>query len=257
MSSSPSQSTLPTLPKSDFDANHLEEEHVHKVYNNIAHNFSDTRHKPWPRVVEFLRSFPSGSLILDIGCGNGKYMNIRHDLMMIGCDRSEGLLKICRDRHFQVFLSDCMKIPVPTNMFDGAICIAVLHHISTENRRLLALKEFVRLLKPGGQALITVWAKEQEVENKKSTYITKNAKSCPIHQKHEQTDELIIHTPRTEFQRSDCLVPWSKPDEKLLRYYHVFVQNELEHILNHISEVKILNSYNDDGNWCIIFMKIV
>jgi len=25
-----------------------------------------------------------------------------------------------------------MNIPVPTNMFDGAICIAVLHHISTE-----------------------------------------------------------------------------------------------------------------------------
>ncbi|CAF1313600.1 unnamed protein product [Adineta ricciae] len=217
----------------------------------------DTRHKPWPRVVDFLRLFPSGSLILDVGCGNGKYMNIRDDFMMIGCDRSEGLLKICRDRGYQVFLSDCMKIPVPTNMFDGAICIAVLHHISTENRRLAALREIVRLLKPGGQALVTVWAKEQEVENKKSTYITKNAKPpCPIHSTHEETKELSIHTPRTEFQRSDCLVPWTKPNEKLLRYYHVFVRHELERTLTHIPEAKIVNSYNDDGNWCIIFMKI-
>ncbi|CAF1288007.1 unnamed protein product, partial [Adineta steineri] len=99
-SSPPHQSTLPTIPKSDLDACQLEQEHVHKVYNNIAHNFSDTRHKPWPRVVEFLRSFPSHSFILDVGCGNGKYMNTRNDLMMIGCDRSEGLLSICRDRQY-------------------------------------------------------------------------------------------------------------------------------------------------------------
>ncbi len=120
----------------------------------------------------------------------------------------------------------------------------------------MVLKEIVRLLKPGGKALVTVWAKEQEIENKKSTYITKTTKTCSVHTKHENTDELIIHTPRTEFQQADCLVPWSKPNEKFLRYYHVFVKNELEHLLSHIKQVKILNSYNDDGNWCVIFMKI-
>lgn len=118
------------------------------------------------------------------------------------------------------------------------------------------MKEIVRLLKPGGQGLVTVWAKEQQIENKKSTYITKNAKTCPIHQQSEQKDELIVHTPRTEFQRADCLVPWTKPTEKLLRYYHVFVRNELEHILSYMPQVKILNSYNDDGNWCVIFLKM-
>lgn len=75
--------TTTTLPKSNSDACQLEQEHVHRVYNEIAHNFSDTRHKPWPRVVDFLNTFQSGSLILDIGCGNGKYMNTRSDLMMV------------------------------------------------------------------------------------------------------------------------------------------------------------------------------
>lgn len=120
---------------------------------------------------------------------------------------------------------------------------------------MLALKEIIRLLKPGGQALVTVWAKEQELENKKSTYIAKTAKPCPVHDESTPTNELIIHTPRTEFQRPDCLVPWTKPTEKLLRYYHVFVKNELEHILSHVPQAKVLSSYNDDGNWCIIFMK--
>jgi len=106
--------------------------------------------------------------------------------------------------------------------------------------------------------LITVWAKEQEVENKKSTYISKHVKSSntsSIEMNNETTDEIIIHTPRTEFQRSDCLVPWLKPTEKYLRYYHVFVKNELENLLKPISNIKIIDSYNDDGNWCVIFQK--
>ena len=112
-------------------------------------------------------------------------------------------------------------------------------------------------LKPSGRAFITVWSKEQEIENQKSTYITKNTPHCSINRTIKTiTNELIIHTPRTNFQQADCFVPWNKSTEKLLRYYHVFVKDELEHILSHISQVKILRSYNDDGNWCITFMKI-
>ncbi len=82
-SSSSSESTLPTLPKSESDACQLEQEHVHNVYNEIAHTFSDSRYRPWPHVAEFLHTFSSGSFVLDIGCGNGKYLNVRNDLMMV------------------------------------------------------------------------------------------------------------------------------------------------------------------------------
>lgn len=140
------------------------------VYDEIADNFSHTRHKPWPQVVEFLRSFPSSSLIFDVGCGNGKYLNSREDLLMvrrerkselfwfvwifrftsrkqIGADRSQSLLNICRQRNFQVFLSDCLKIPVRNDFFDGIICIAVIHHLSTEVRReeIVSTKSFRRI----------------------------------------------------------------------------------------------------------------
>ena len=92
--------TVTTVPKSESEADRLEREHVHQVssppvphpsmicffvqvYNQIAHNFSDTRHTPWPRVVDFLRTFSPGSFVLDVGCGNGKYMNTRNDLVMV------------------------------------------------------------------------------------------------------------------------------------------------------------------------------
>ena len=45
----------------------MERDHVHSVYSQIAPHFSDTRYKPWPRVEEFLRSQPPGSLIADVG----------------------------------------------------------------------------------------------------------------------------------------------------------------------------------------------
>lgn len=49
-------------------------ENVHKVYNEIAGHFSETRHSPWPQVTEFIQQFPVGSILVDVGCGNGKYL---------------------------------------------------------------------------------------------------------------------------------------------------------------------------------------
>ena len=83
MSTTPSNSILLKLPKSESDAYRLEEEHVHKVYNKIAHTFSDSRYRPWPNVAKFLQTLSSGSFVLDVGCGNGKYMSLRNDLIMV------------------------------------------------------------------------------------------------------------------------------------------------------------------------------
>lgn len=49
-------------------------ENVHKVYDEIAGHFSETRHSPWPQVTDFIETFPIGSILVDIGCGNGKYL---------------------------------------------------------------------------------------------------------------------------------------------------------------------------------------
>ncbi|OMO85742.1 Methyltransferase type 11 [Corchorus capsularis] len=54
------------------------------------------------------------------------------------------------------------EIEKKTNFGDAAISIAVLHHLSTENRRKKAIEELVRVVKKGGLVLITVWAVEQE-----------------------------------------------------------------------------------------------
>lgn len=76
------KATPPSLPESSKEAWQLEREHVHRVYDLIARHFSSTRHSPWPRIVEFLKALPSGSIVADIGCGNGKYLGINKELYM-------------------------------------------------------------------------------------------------------------------------------------------------------------------------------
>ncbi|XP_061339541.1 LOW QUALITY PROTEIN: tRNA (carboxymethyluridine(34)-5-O)-methyltransferase [Gastrolobium bilobum] len=140
----------------------IEKKYVHHVYDAIAPHFSSTRFAKWPKVATFLSSLPSGSLVLDAGCGNGKYLGLNRDCFFIGCDISPSLIKICADRGHEVMVADAVNLPYKTGFGDAAISIAVLHHLSTENRRRKAIEELVRIVKKGGLVLITVWAVEQE-----------------------------------------------------------------------------------------------
>ena len=71
------------MPLNDEDASKFESSYVHQVYNQIADHFSNTRHSAWPGVVEFIQSLNKDSLMLDVGCGNGKYLNIRNDIFSV------------------------------------------------------------------------------------------------------------------------------------------------------------------------------
>lgn len=72
-------------------------------------------------------------------------------------------------RH-EAVVSDALDLPHPTSRFDFAISIAVIHHFSSEERRVAAIKNIIAMLKPdngnqgesGGRGLIYVWALEQK-----------------------------------------------------------------------------------------------
>ena len=40
---------------------------------------------------EFLETLALGAVVADVGCGNGKYFRVRHDVAVLGSDRSPGL----------------------------------------------------------------------------------------------------------------------------------------------------------------------
>jgi alkylated DNA repair protein alkB family protein 8 len=140
----------------------IEKKYVHRVYDAIAPHFSATRFAKWPKVAGFLDSLKPGSVVLDAGCGNGKYLGFNPGCFYLGCDISPPLIEICAGRGHEVFVADAVNMPYRENVGDAAISIAVLHHLSTEERRRKAIEELVRVVKRGGLVLITVWAVEQE-----------------------------------------------------------------------------------------------
>lgn len=55
------------VPQLSNHGTNFEQQHVQYVYDEIAASMNDTQHKAWPNVKRFLKKFPPGSLIADIG----------------------------------------------------------------------------------------------------------------------------------------------------------------------------------------------
>ncbi|CAK1544752.1 unnamed protein product [Leptosia nina] len=251
---------------SDDLASHLEELHVHQVYEQIAGHFSTTRHKRWPRVDEFLHSVSPGAVLLDLGAGNGKNILNRNDILQIAGERSSGLLLECAGHTQSIPGAQCVRLdllhtPLRDECADAIICIAVIHHLSSAARRRQAVSTISRLLRPGGRALITVWAKDQS----KSNYLAQNKEN---HDTNLVTMvgglNLPVHENRTQFRHSDLLVPWKlrkvedkkplKTSDTFLRYYHVFEEGELVQLCE-MPHLEIESSFYEEGNWCVVCKK--
>ncbi|KAK9867667.1 hypothetical protein WJX84_002914 [Apatococcus fuscideae] len=154
----------------------LEGTFVTSMYDAIAPHFSATRFAVWPRVKSFIESLPAGTIVADVGCGNGKYFGVRHDIMVLGSDCSIGLAKVAARRldpphasqaarvslRADVALADGFRLPMRDAACDAVLCIAVLHHISNVPRRLAMLRQLLRVMRPGGRAYVSVWATLQE-----------------------------------------------------------------------------------------------
>ena len=263
-----------------------------QVYDAIAGHFSATRFSVWPRVREFIESLRAGALVADAGCGNGKYFGVRRDIFVSGSDRSPGLAAVAARRLrpagasapvplADVAVADAMRLPYRPGSCDAALCIAVLHHISTPARRVALLEQLAAALAPGGRALVTVWATEQGD-------MKKVAKWQPLE---AHTAESIgagaggggvgasgREKPASSFASgssgsNDYLVPWHLPLHRadaaaaarkapavdamksalvFQRYYHLFGPGELEGLVAQVEGCTVAEAFYDKDNWCVV-----
>jgi len=101
--------------------------------------------------------------VLDFGCGVGRWVN---DLPKpyIGLDLLEEHLDVCRGRwttEDTQFRSSTDLASIPTHSVGSIFTCTVLQHIVRRGERRKVLKEFARIVKPGGVILITEWAQGQ------------------------------------------------------------------------------------------------
>jgi ubiquinone/menaquinone biosynthesis C-methylase UbiE len=101
------------------------------------------------------------SIILDLGCGDGKYSNIiatkKESAYVIGVDFSLPALKLAQKRvasdarqRVDFILCDCEYLPFRPKTFDVAVIIDLLHHLNGLN----VLWEIRGLMKKGGRCVI-------------------------------------------------------------------------------------------------------
>jgi len=178
---------------------------VKDTFNQIAPSWYNFRH--WSifrnELEELAQRWQSGKL-LNLGCAHGPdFLPFKEGFELYGLDFSAEMLKFAR-RYSQKFnftvnltLADVNHLPYSDETFDWVISLATYHHVRYREERQSALMELRRVLKPGGEAFITVWNRWQ---------------------------------PRFWFKGKEVLVPWRMKKKTLHRYYYLFSYLELERL---------------------------
>ena len=206
--------------------NSLERESVYETYQKIGEHFSNTRHYIWPNTRTFVDSIPKDSLVADIGCGNGRNM-YRNDLKWKGMDFCDNFVESCKEKGQDVILGNILDIPFEDNTFDYTICIAVVHHLSTEERRRKAVQELVRITKPKGKILIQVWGFNEE--------------------KYDTQEAMVEWNLQKKYNNE-------KKNIKINRYYHLFIEDELDKLVP--LDAAIIDRYSEYNNWVVVLEKL-
>jgi ubiquinone/menaquinone biosynthesis C-methylase UbiE len=121
-----------------------------------------------PMADEIIRLIKPGNtdLVLDVASGTGEPgLTIAAMLKggkVVAVDLAEGMLEVAREnatsrgiKNFEIVACDVCELPFPDNSFDAISCRMGFMFFPD---MLLATKEMVRVLKPGGRIAATVWS---------------------------------------------------------------------------------------------------
>jgi ubiquinone/menaquinone biosynthesis C-methylase UbiE len=107
-----------------------------------------------------IANIPSGDSILDAGAGELQYKRFCSHLdytsqdfgQYDGLGNAEGFQTKNWDNSKLDIISDIVDIPVKDSVFDSILCVEVFEHIPEPAK---AVKEFSRIIKPGGTLILT------------------------------------------------------------------------------------------------------
>ncbi len=176
------------------------------TYNLIASSRYNYRHHSrfQTELEQLAQRWRHGNL-LNVGCAHGPdFPPFKESFELHGVDFSHEMLKLAQNYaekyQFKVDLqeADARQLPYADGFFDFAIAIAVYHHIEDKDGRTQALKELYRVLKPGGEAFITIWNRWQ---------------------------------PRHWFKKKSFMRPWKSKAKTLYRFYYLFTYYEFEKLI--------------------------
>jgi len=214
-------------------------------YEDIAESFNETRKKPMkPMVLEIVESLNilPDKKILDLGCGNGRFLEILgDDKNYLGVDNSKNLINFAREKYgdkFQVL--DILKLDeLKESGFDFVFSWAVFHHIPGNKLRLDFLNKVYDKMNDGATLVISVWKLRKK----------KNFFSLALKSFLKNLFEFRF------LDWGDLVFNWGKRKNGIrLRYYHAFSKKEFKNIFKK-SKFKVENFLEDEFNYYIVLRK--
>ncbi|HNZ86070.1 MAG TPA: methyltransferase domain-containing protein [bacterium] len=199
-------------------------------YNEFSSEFNATRQNLWPELLEFEKYIKDGQKILDLGCGNGRLVNLlkNYDIQYVGSDISSDLLNYAKKqdfgkiKNFQFIESDMLDLELPDDNFDIIFLIASYHHLRTKLQRIEILLKMKKWLKKDGLIIMTNWNLFQK------KYI-----------------KYIFNPEKQSW--NDFLIPWKDKKGSVVanRFYHGFMLKELKKLAKNHGFNVLKNAYSN------------
>jgi tRNA (uracil-5-)-methyltransferase TRM9 len=200
-----------------------------KTWDTIAKSFDKTRQKTWKECINYIDQLMPEGLNVDLACGNGRHLLplANKSKKTIGIDISKKMLKIIQKKiikqkinNISLIQANAEKIPIKKQTIDHLIFIAALHNIKHKKKRIQTLNEVKRILKTDGNALISVWSREQD------------------RFRNHSFEKELENKENTEY--GDITIYWKQDKLNIPRFYHLYSKNEFKEELAH-SNLEIIS----------------
>lgn len=192
----------------------------------------------WEGFEEILKYFPQNPKILDLACGNARFLRFlldtkTHISSYIGVDSSKEFIQKNKLKYpdFEFYKLDALReLNQLKEKYSVVAVFGLTHHIPSFEFRKAWFLELSKLVESNGILVLSFWnfdTSKSDSDFKPNFY---------------------------QIEKNDFFLGWKK-NYVFHRYCHLFNQDELEEIVNNLKKFNLIASFEKDKNIYLILKK--
>jgi len=219
-----------------------------KFYKSVSVEFSRTRHIPWPgwnQLLPYLKEKGKCASILDLGCGNGRFLKYicqvlpSDDMSYLGIDNNEKLINISIKNFSNIKKFKLVNSNIITDVknikgkYTIVVAFGITHHIPSLKQRKLWFKHISTLIENSGYFIFTKWNIDKDI---RSIKLKKEIPSISI----------------KDLEIGDYFYNWK--NKNIYRYVHIYSKKETNEIFKILkkSNMILIKSFDSDGKTSVL-----